>query len=237
MAQEYRLEEVLLALEDENVLDALLKQRGTFESFEYYLNNPSNVINEIIKKENYQQYIKGLISIYPLSENILKELMEKYDVSAMRDDIFDWLDTSNTIYRMVNKFLSLCSDSIAVSSDTSDLEDQINKLEKKKESLQVEMEKHEKNKKELYAKRQEVDKLKADCEEMGKRYSRERLEKEEEDYRRKHYKLIAEEKEFENRIQKLEKDLKAYSEKGNSKFDRAMKSLANIIGSLPEDEG
>lgn len=237
MAQEYRLEEVLLALEDEQVLDSLLRQRGTLESFEYYNSNPSEIINEIVKTDKHIQYIKGLISIYPLSTGILKELMVRYDVQSMRDKIFAWLDVSDTLSNMVNKFFSLCSDGIKETGEESELEAEIAELERKKETLQVEREKHEENKKKLASKRQEVDEIKAQCEEMANRYSPEVLKKEEEKYKREKDKLLKKKREFDEKLRKLEEEMSPYRNNGNKTFDKAMDAFSKVISTLPKDEG
>lgn len=239
MAQEYRLKEVLISLEADNVLNSLMEQRGTFESFEYYNASPNEIINGILEEDDTTQkkYIKGLISIYPLSAGILKELMSKFDLDSMREDVFGWLDISDTLCQTINKFVSLCSNGIRETGEESELEDEINKLEKLKESLEEQRTKHKKNKKEFSAKRQEVETLEAECREMERKYSPDLLKKEKEKLEKERAKLLNKKRDFEEEIEKLEKELMPYKRTGNAEFDKAMEAFSRVISTLPHDEG
>lgn len=240
MAQNYRLDEVLLSFEDdEDVLEALLKQRGTLESFEYYNSNPKEIVDAIIKADDElkYKYIKGIVSIYPLSAGILKKLMESYTVQDMRDKVFEWLDVSDTIIGMVNKFITVCSEGIKESSEESELEEQLAILDTKKQGLEAQREKNRANKEKLKAKRIEVDAIKAECDELEQKYSPDVLKAEEEKYKKKKAKLDVDKKEYEKKIAALEAELKPYKKDGNDDFDKAIEAFSKVIKTLPHDEG
>lgn len=240
MAQEYRLEEVLLSLEDnENVLESLLNQRGTLESFEYYNNNPKDIVDVIVKANDdiRKKYIQGIISIYPLSAGMLNKLMESYDMQSMREDVFYWLDVSDAISEMVTKFTTICSEGLKESKEESDLEEQIELLEKKKKGLEKQRKINKENKEKLKDKRREVDKLQAECEEMRNKYSPEILDAEEKKLKTEKAKLIKEKEEYDKKLKALEKELEPYRNSGNKDFDKAMKAFSEVIKTLPHDEG
>lgn len=237
-----RLDEVLLALEEKNhrdLKDELLGNMGTLQSFYYYSQdeNVKHIVEQIVKADKGKRiaYIKGLIQIYPLSADILEPVMAKFDVSDMKNEISGWLDTSDTLNKMCNKFFS-CVNGQNIQGEKSELQEQIEELEKRKNALAEERKGLNEIKKKNSRLRKEVKELGQECEWLKREFSQEALEKEKRKLEEEKKKYEREQKEGKAELERLRKELEPYMKSDNGKFDSAMEQLANILVTLPKDE-
>lgn len=238
-----RLDEVLLALEEKNHRDLkaeLLGNMRTLQSFYYYSQdeNVKHIVEQIVKeadKGKRMAYIKGLIQIYPLSADILEPVMAKFDVSDMNNEISGWLDASDTLNKICNKFFS-CVNGQNIQGEKSELQEQIEELEKRKKTLSEERKGLNEIKEKNSGLLKEVRGLSQECGRLKREFSQEALKKEKRKLEEEKKKYEREEKEGKAELERLRKELEPYTKSDNGKFDSAMEQLASILDTLPKDE-
>ncbi len=237
---EFRVEDVISALEKENPLKNITNNIAALQSFNYYseTENVNNIINYIIECENERKVnlIKSLVKLYPMSENILSGVMNSITPIDMKNDMINWLDVSDTMSKSFNKFKTMCSGSQDFNDSKTELQSQIDALEKKKESFNAEREnlrelkeRHKELIAEVNALKLECDKLKSEASEENLRSEKEKIEKEIQKYKDIRNKAKSELKTIQSELKK-EKDCK------DEKLTDALKKLSAAIQALPEDE-
>ncbi len=236
-------------------LDALIEEFGnsTENNVIDILSIPENLQNFIIYSgESNRQFfvkkitalddekkfncIKNLVSLYPLSANILFQILV-LDLKSkdMKKDLLAWFDVSDTMKNFFNKFNTFCNSRKDIEESTLTLDKSIKRLEISKNELTTEIEKLKNMKIREKALYDEVSNLRNECNELKAEYGN--LEE----------KKINLKNEIENSkknvsnaakdVKKLQNELEKSQNTEDGNFKNAMGILRNIVKEmLPEDE-
>lgn len=241
-------EEILKVLELDDPVRGLFEgSNNLLRDFVQFLDADNNgeLAQNIIDADGYKKkyYIKGLVSLYPLSANILKKVMNEIKSNDMSQDMSEWFDIEGVIYTTYNKFVSMCNNSDNLDNNITDIQSQKAELEKKKEGLNQKLEEVKKLKEANSVLADEVRKLEEDCKEFEK-YSEENLNNKKSEYKNKLAELKRNKKTYDaevKKIAKIEEELQKALD-GNSdesvteEYKKATEALVNVMKNLPKDE-
>lgn len=240
MAMEFSLDEVMLALCSENPIERIANSMNVIQGF-YYYSKPENIqhiTDRVISAEEDEKeaYLKGLITLYPLSASIIRKIMLDTEIEEMCDDIAVWFDVAETMERSFNKFITMCSREENFAAKSGELAEKIKDFNDQKQKYSREIDKLNSLKTENSQLSREVQQLREQCEALKNKYSRDSLEKE----KKKYIDEIAEYKNNEATAEKELKELYSQLEKAKSvknvQFIKAMDQFAKVLKTLPGDE-
>ena len=238
MKYEYKAEDVVELLKSGEPIEKLWDSIDLMQSFLYYnqKDNVKHLVDKISKlpSEERKECVKGLVAMYPFTVHVLKCYTDKFKVNDMQNDMLEWFDISETIYKTCNKFTSLFAEVNGFENEKSQLEEQLAKLEVKRGELADE----EKNLKE---KMKERDEKKAEVAELDKEIAtlEKELQKISEDSiknKRKERDELKIQKEKAKKTLESENEELAKYKNYSKEFNAAMKALGNAISKLPKDE-
>jgi hypothetical protein len=240
MGLEFRVDDVLCALEADDVIHSLTNDMGTLQSFSNYLKEENvDVIAKKIREEDEKKrllHIKGLVKIYPWSDSILAKVMEEIKVDDMKENPMEWLQISDTLTTMVNKFWNLCSGN-SFEGKLSDLQSDIEGLETKKRELENQRNSYSDLQNRNFNLRAEVDGLQKKCAELERQYSEEALNEEKAKLKAKIDKYKNEQEHPNRELENLKQTLEKYKEKkDNPELKKAIESFVKAVEKLPKDE-
>ena len=139
--KEYNADQVLEILKMDDPVSEFEKSMDNMSAFLSYASaENAHIIADKIREEHekdWKIYIKGVIKMYPLSDQILSSFTEHYRVSDMKEDIINWFDTSEVIMETVNKLTSVLAEINDFEKEKSELEEQMAELTEKMARLET----------------------------------------------------------------------------------------------------
>ncbi len=240
--EEYRVDTILLALEESeagDILSKLISSDEARQNLKYYIREENaGFIGEVILKhdnEKIEKYISGLVSIYPLSANILCYVMGKINLEEL--DVLQLFDISETFKRSFNKFKTVFNKNEIYDKNISDLDISIDRLEKKKGELSDKIAQLQSRKTNYSDLINEVNSLEAECKHLEADCSEEALKKKKEEYEAEIAKYKKNKKEADEELADLEKQLNSVKNSGNNgSFISAMYKFREVMQTMPKDE-
>lgn len=240
--KEYNADQVLEILKMDDPVSEFEKSMDNMSAFLSYASaENAHIIADKIREEHekdWKIYIKGVIKMYPLSDQILSSFTEHYRVSDMKGDIINWFDTSEVIMETVNKLTSVLAEINDFEKEKSELEEQMAELTEKMARLET-------SRKTLHEKEEKCRESKGICEDLERKIKtlNEQLEEYSDDSidrkTREVEKLInqkdKQQKKYNETLSKYNKELEKY-EGSDSDFDKAMDAFGKLVKVLPKDE-
>lgn len=240
--KEYNADQVLEILKMDDPVSEFEKSMDNMSAFLSYASaENAHIIADKIREEHekdWKIYIKGVIKMYPLSDQILSSFTEHYRVSDMKEDIINWFDTSEVIMETVNKLTSVLAEINDFEKEKSELEEQMAELTEKMARLET-------SRKALHEKEEKCRESKGICEDLERKIKtlNEQLEEYSDDSidrkTREVEKLInqkdKQQKKYNETLSKYNKELEKY-EGSDSDFDKAMDAFGKLVKVLPKDE-
>ncbi len=230
---------LLLLKKRDTIIEEFYRSMDTFQCFTHFcLEKPEVIASKILSnKDKLEDYIKGLISIYPLSDNILKTVTDKCE--SIDFNIGEWLDISETIKNMLSYILQVCNSELdsekepnaysleRIEEQRSEHEEEIKALNAQKAEMQKMQEKTQALRKQRDDLKAEVEKLRRDSSERELKNDIHKLEDEKRKINKANQNAIAE-------LRKLENDINDYNTHADTAIQELLKSLADCLKKIPE---
>lgn len=239
---EYKVDNVLTVLLSNDIIEEFHNSHDLFYCFlDYNVEGRAQIIADKIlaDSENTVNYINGLVRIYPLSERILKAVMDSRRVQLK---LTEWFDVSETIQNMIMEIINSFAPN-SFDKEKDDISYNLNELKKRKEQDETRLaelkslrEELSKSKKDNNAIHEEVERLQAEVDELKKEWSEDAINKKKEDLLKEKKELEKKQKNGEQTLKKLNEDIVKYQNNNdNSKFVKAAKALSEAVKQFPED--
>lgn len=235
-------EELLAVFQSEDPRQVLMSSVNLMQYFEYYIQDDHRdyLVKAICSTDQNTliKYVKGLISLYPLSSEILEDVIVNgngLSLNEMEEHVADWIDVSEVMEKSFNKFCSICcvdnieKEKSSVYENISELNDQLESLAEENRALQELKTKQKKLS-------EEVNKLQAECSELREKYSEENLKKQRNELKKELASLTKNKDQTEKELKVLTQKIEEAKSDDNPEFERALKALKDIMNTFPGDE-
>lgn len=241
MGSEYNMDELIIALKSENVFEEIVKSNDILLSLRYYRNkeNVATLSSKILALPDNDRFacIKGLVRIYPLSDVILKAIMDGYNrPDELQDQLIEWFDSADVFVESLRLFTNMCTEA-GFSVQNNNLIDQLQEYEEKKQKCQQELDNLKELKINNLKAKQEVDEIEKEVNNLREQYSTESINRKKQEKTRELKEWQKHKTNADKDLIDLDKQLEAIKGKvNNGKFERALEALTKVVATFPNDE-
>lgn len=243
MSQEYRLDDVLQVLAADDPVKTLIEDSDMLSAMLVYCKTDFHVIASRIMdesktpKEVKNSYIKGLISLYPISSAILdKIILNDQNMLSDVSSYIDQFDVSEVMRKCFTKFCSILTNSAQnCISDTKMLTRAIEMYDERIAKLNdqiAEVRKYQETQKD---KHNEVLRLEREYNLLKEEWSPDAIEMKIQKTKADIAQAKKDKEEPEKKLKALIDELNKIQGSTNASFDKKLKALNETLGEMPKD--
>lgn len=243
MKKEYKMEDVLQVLSEEEPMNTLCKDMDMlFALMRYCFNDVDAISLRILKfdDETRKKYIKSLITLYPFSSAVIEKLLvgsiEDVDDTPVVEDYIELFDYSDVMLTCFRKFCNkLNEDAFIDTNETNTLVRQIKKYNEKIEKSKEQIAEIRSAKERVKAAHDEAERLEMELKTLEEEWSPQVIESKIERLTQNIEKAKKAKAEPEKKIITLEKELKKIQGTRNSQFEVKLNALSDVLKEMPKD--
>lgn len=243
MSQEYRLDDVLQVLAADDPVKTLAEDSDMLSAMLIYCKKDSHVIASRIMDENKtpkevkQSYIKGLISLYPISSEIIEKVI--LDDQNMLSDVsgyIDQYDNSEVMRRCFTKFCAILTNGAqSCISDTKMLTQAIEKYDERIAALNDQIAEARKFQETQKEKHDEVLRIESQLRSLMEEWSPDAIERKIQKAKSEIAQAKKDKEEPEKKLKALTDELNRIKGEKNASFDQKLKALNEVLCEMPKD--
>lgn len=237
---EYTIDEFWDSLREtspENLIKDLYDDPDFLDALLLFLSTNKDKLVERFEQESGKdesfEILKRLICLYPLSSEIIKELVVDVDILNNGQNLTDWYDVSEVMIKSFRKFQSMFASDKGKKDNLTQV---VESLERTREQLTNSIAAEKQLQMQNSRLHDEVTALKQEYEKLKEELSEESLNSKKQDLGKEIKKLKDVQIVVQQELEKMHADLERVKVKNNPKFEKALTSLGDILASIKDDE-
>lgn len=236
--REYRIDDVMQVIESESFLEDISSDAEILFAVLTYCTSESEILATKICALNDDMkgvYLERLISIYPLSKDVVERLVTGDDQIYSGEQLLMWFDVGEIMFDSLMRFRNRMSGSQnTLQNIKGDFENVLEQYKIESQKLEAERQELKKLDKDKTEKRLQLEALRREVEELRAEYSEEGIDKQIKDLEEQKRKLEARKKEAATHMSKLNRELRT-SSKTSEDFKKAFEALDAVMKTISKD--